>query len=203
MNDVMIPELVNTNVTLRSDALVFSSYLLDDKEEAKRMALGIEKGLRKLTDGHQWYWGDLWRILEALGLEWAEHCPNTIPFSTANTWRTVGKRFPPEDRIFKGLQFSHYAAVRSKALSLEIAHDILTVANREGWTEDQVAEQVKSELGEEPKPKKLKVITCPHCDRPAIEGLECWGCSYDVVMKAIKELEDELAQWRDMERVDA
>jgi len=176
-------------VEFQEDRLVFYGELTDDLIER------ISAGLAKFHKGRQFFWGDFWAKLRDSGYEWTDHVPHDssdrpiISLSRANTWLMVRDKFRPEDRIYKNLRFSHYEAVRS--IDTGDAHALLNAADGSKISVQELEEVVRGMKDKPEKPKKLKVIDCPHCDRPAFEDVPCTGCMLDVATKEHrKTLED-------------
>ena len=166
-------------VNFRTNALIFTRVL---EEEDYRM---ICSGLTKFSEGRQWFWSDFWRELALRGYEWPHYIPDSIDPDTAKTWRKVGDKFLPDDRVYGRLLFSHYAATR--ALPDVEAHKILEAANEGGWTVKAVEEAVKLLKGDPPKTPKPKVAQCKHCDNWIAETDKgCPECRNAVLEKRIE-----------------
>lgn len=179
--------MVVPNVTFRTNALIFKRVL---EEEDYQM---ICSGLTKFSEGRQWFWSDFWRELALRGYEWTDYIPNSIDLGTAQTWRKVGDKFLPDDRVYGRLQFSHHAATRS--LPDVEAHRILEAANEGEWTEKAVREAVKLLQGAQEKPKKPKVVRCKHCDNWIAETTNgCGWCFYDIAQKRIDSFQSVLTE---------
>ena len=179
--------MIVPNVTFRRNALIFHKRLDDSTVEQ------LSGGLNKFKNGYQWYYSDMWRQLALDGYEWTDYVPGSIDLGTAQTWRKVGDKFLPDDRVYDKLLFSHYAATRS--LPDTEAHKILEAANEGEWTEKAVREAVKLLLGNPPKVPKPKVIQCAHCDNWIMETDKgCPECRNAVAEKRIKRFQAALTE---------
>jgi len=172
--------MVVPNVTFRTNALIFKRVLVEGDYRV------ICSGLTTFSEGRQWHFSDLWRELVLRGYEWVEYIPDSIDLGTAQTWRKVGDKFLPDDRVYDKLLFSHYAATRS--LPDVEAHKILEAANESEWTEKAVREAVKLLLGNPQKTPKPKVIQCPHCDNWIAETDK--GCPWCILQTTLKSIRD-------------
>ncbi len=153
----------------------------------------IKNGLKKFTEGHQFYWGDFWIRLENDGIDFTQYIPDSVPEGTAGNWYMVCKRFSPEDRTYdhKIIKFSHYAAARTLELELHEAHRILKAAEEGQWPHNAVSKAVRISLGKPERQLKPKIIFCKHCDKPFADIEEgCPWCAGGVLQGRVDELRD-------------
>jgi len=184
-------------VDWKDNVLVFNRQLNIQRIEQ------IYGGLKKFGEGYQLYWTDFWHELDAMEIDWTQYLPDSVAPKTAGNWFRMGDRFTPGLRLnHKHLKASHYIAASQFKLPDSEAIKIIEAAENGKWPEKAVREAVKLVMGTAPKVKKPKVITCPHCDRAALEDIPCTGCALDVAETRIKALREVLEAIRDSEEGD-
>lgn len=168
-------------VDWKDNVLVFNRQLTIDKVDQ------IYSGLKKFGGGHQLYWTDLWHEVEAMGIDWTQYVPDSMPKKTAGNWFRMGDRFTADLRLgHKHLKASHYIAASQFKLPTEDAIRIIEAAEEGEWSVKGVEKAVKLVMGVPEKVKKPKFIICPHCDRWTVEGLDCQGCQNDILITRVE-----------------